>query len=78
MNNFSDYLTPEEAYRINKNNNGEVISLEEFEERAKIKGICTGCRAEEKWRYAGSNLCFSCVTGEWDASSDYELISDFD
>jgi hypothetical protein len=74
MNNFADFVTPTEAYRINKSDGPDCITLDEFIARSKVKGLCSGCRTEDVWRYAGTGMCFSCTTGEWDASGDYELI----
>lgn len=28
------------------------------------------------WKYSGLDMCFTCITGETDASDDYELIPD--
>lgn len=33
---------------------------------------CENCGAPE-WKYATTGMCFSCTTGETDASDDYEV-----
>jgi hypothetical protein len=95
MNNFADYLTPEQAYEINKNEvciqiggshiciqstldseakDKDNTTLAEWKRRASIRGKCIVCKEEDKWRYADTDMCFSCTTGEADASGDYELL----
>jgi hypothetical protein len=67
MNNYAEYITPEKAKEI-----GDGRSLEELKRLAKSKGKCVVCGAPV-WKYAGQGLCFTCTTGEADASEDYEL-----
>lgn len=79
MNNFGQYLTPEQAYENNKDvatNNPDypMQTLEDYTKRSKVNGMCTVCEMEKIWRYGGTDMCFSCLTGEADASDDYELI----
>jgi hypothetical protein len=66
MNNFSRYITPQEAKE-----HGDTRSIELLTELSKDNSHCD-C-GEQVWRYAGVGLCFSCTTGESDASGDYEL-----
>ena len=68
MNNFGKYITPEEAKA-----GGDSRSLKTLRRlAAKPVRICCNCD-EEVWRYGGTDLCFSCTTGEADASEDFEL-----
>ena len=67
MNNFIHFITPEEAVKL-----GDERTLKELKRAAKSKGRCECC-GEKAWKYAGTGLCFSCTTGESDASEDYEL-----
>lgn len=69
MNNFARYLTPEEALP-----QCTGITLAELQERATAPPAkCQVCATEEVWRFAGTGMCFSCTTGEADASDDLEL-----
>lgn len=70
MNNFAEYLTPEQAFRRHVI---KGVSLLEFKERAKDSGECEVCGGPI-WRLTGLGMCFTCTTGEADASNDYELI----
>jgi hypothetical protein len=69
MNNFKHFITPEQARE-----QGDTRDM------ALLKSLATGrankcCNCDEdEWRFAGLGMCFSCVTGESDASDDYELI----
>jgi hypothetical protein len=68
MNNFAEYITPERAKE-----NGDSRSLAALKALAARKDrICENCD-EMAWRLGGVGLCFSCTTGEADASEDYEL-----
>jgi len=67
MNNFGEYITPENAHELNPD-----ISISTYRKRAKNKATCQ-CGQEKVWKYADTGLCFSCTTGESDASDDYEL-----
>ncbi|MBU1092578.1 hypothetical protein KJ836_02835 [Patescibacteria group bacterium] len=69
MNNFT-FITPEEVIRIDKSH-----TLEEFKKMANAKPIKCQCGQEDIWKYGECGLCFSCTTGESDASDDYEIIS---
>ena len=75
MNNFDHYITPREAYKRDLEIGQTGTSVEYYEELAKVTEKCSVCGMENQWRYAGTGMCFSCTTGEWDASEDYELIS---
>lgn len=73
MNNFCRYLTPEEAVAFDRQHNPRsVSSIEYYKKRAKLNKTCCNCD-EKVWRYGGGDMCFSCTTGESDASGDYEL-----
>lgn len=61
------YVTPEEAKAF-----GDERSLTELKYLASLHQNCSAC-GSPAWKYAGSGLCFSCTTGESDASNDYEL-----
>lgn len=69
MKNFGEYITPERAYAIRL---GDHFSLADYRRMAADNSKCQ-C-GEPVWRYVGQGLCFSCTTGEADASEDYELI----
>jgi len=65
---FAAYLTPEQARE-----KGTMESLKELRKRARINRVCENCE-NPVWRYGGADMCFPCVTGETDASEDYELV----
>jgi hypothetical protein len=70
VNNFHTLLTPKEAFEK------DVIkgtTLPEYEVLSRMKGMCIVCRKDEIWKLANTEMCFSCTTGESDASEDYEL-----
>lgn len=70
MNNFAKYLTPKQAKRL-----GDDRTLKELEEAAKDDSECDVC-GQPIWRYGHGDktgLCFTCTTGQVDASEDYEL-----
>lgn len=64
---FAEYLTPEQARE-----KGSVESLKQLYKRARVNRKCCNCE-NPVWRYADLDMCFPCVTGETDASNDYEL-----
>ncbi|KKR14730.1 MAG: hypothetical protein UT43_C0017G0001 [Parcubacteria group bacterium GW2011_GWC1_39_29] len=71
MNNFGKFITPEEAQKL-----GDKRSLEEFKNALKNNDICEVCNSFPIWKYGYGNdtgLCFTCTTGETDASNDQEL-----
>jgi hypothetical protein len=70
MNNFQRLITPEMAKR-----GGDSRSLAAIRELACVPdSMCLVCGMQKAWRYAGFGLCFTCTTGETDASKDYELV----
>ena len=77
MNNFGGYLTPEEADgKTIDQSTGAPILREEIQVLANAPdSLCENCQVESVWKAAGTGLCFSCTTGEADASDDYELMS---
>ena len=68
MHNFHSYITPEKAHELNPS-----TPLSEYQSQARDRSKCQ-C-GQPVWRYAGTGLCFTCTTGEADASEDYELSS---
>lgn len=78
---FAEYISPQQAYDLNKGDpkKGDMVatlSLKEWEERARVTGLCETCESNPVWRYGGTGMCFPCTTGESDASEDYELIQE--
>lgn len=71
MNNFGEFLTPEEVIKGGDTRLPKVLK----ELSSSIDELCMVCEREGIWRYAGTRMCFSCTTGEADASDDIELIS---
>jgi len=68
MNNYGGYITPQESKDA-----GDTRSLQELIALAKRKPRrCFNCD-EMQWNYGGCGMCFSCTTGEADASDDLEL-----
>ena len=67
MNNYAGYITPEQAQA-----RGDTRTMDELRRLARSNEKCEVCD-EPAWRYGGCGLCFSCTTGEADASDDYEL-----
>jgi hypothetical protein len=71
MNNFGGYTTPKRAREF-----GDTRSLKELQALAKRKARrCSNCD-ELEWKYGGCGMCFSCTTGEADASDDLEIQED--
>jgi hypothetical protein len=68
MNNFAEYITPAKAHELNPDR-----SVKQYEKQARNHSTCQ-CGQEKVWKYGGCDLCFSCTTGEADASDDYELV----
>lgn len=69
MHNFT-YTTPSELVR--KHPDG--INFQELKRRSRLPDKeCENCN-QLAWKYADNGLCFSCTTGESDASEDYELV----
>ena len=63
-------ITPEEYFKI-----AGKPSLEKLRKRARTRFLCEVCGSLPTWRLADTGMCFSCTTGESDASGDYELIA---
>jgi hypothetical protein len=71
---FAEYITPEKAFEQDKElNNSPAHTLKEYERAARSRRRCIVCGAPV-WRLVMTDMCFSCTTGESDASEDYELI----
>lgn len=75
MSNPTKFVPPEFAHHWDlKNNKPPQHTLADWIERAKNEpGMCEICETEEAWKYGGVGMCFTCTTGESDASGDYEL-----
>lgn len=70
---FAEYVSAEKAFELHcKANKRPVHTLEDFRKAAHSKGKCEVC-GQPVWKMAMTGLCFSCTTGEPDASNDYEL-----
>jgi len=77
MNNFEHYLTPQEAKKLNDNTKGgRRKPLSYYKKLSKNDAVCFVCEMEKVWRLADTGMCFSCTTGEADASDDYEIIGE--
>lgn len=75
MNNFGLYLSPEQMFARDTSINGKPLyTLQEYIERSNIDERCSVCEMEDVWKYGGTHMCFSCMTGEHDASDEMELI----
>lgn len=75
MNNFHSYITPEKAAKLhNTIESNDKVSVAHYEHLSKNKQMCFVCKIEKVWRFGGCGMCFSCTTGEADASDDYELL----
>ena len=71
---FAEFITPEKAYEFDCSlNTPPAFSLKEYKHAAHSHQRCCICGASA-WKMAMQGLCFSCTTGESDASEDYELI----
>jgi len=70
---FGGYLTPEQAYENDKKaNGGSMHTLAEYKRMARKTNDECDC-GRPVWRLVGLGMCFTCITGESDASDDYEL-----
>lgn len=67
MNNYGGFITPEQAKE-----RGDSRSINELRQLAQSDATCAVCD-EKAWKHGGTGLCFSCTTGESDASDDLEL-----
>lgn len=69
MNNFAAYLTPEQLLTRGH----KRYTLEQLRALAeRPANTCLNCD-EKEWKIVGTGLCFSCQTGESDASDDFEI-----
>ena len=74
MNNFINFVTPEQAKALDdQTKGGRRKPLSYYKRRAKDHRFCFICESEKIWRFGDTDLCFSCTTGEADASDDYEI-----
>ena len=72
MNNFGTYMTPEDYVA---EFGEEEHTLQELQRMAnQEEEACVVCEVENAWKFAGSGMCFTCTTGEADASEDVELL----
>ncbi len=73
MENFHSYITPEQAKTFDDGiEGGRRKPLSYYRELSTKDGICMNCDSPT-WKLVDTGLCFSCTTGESDASSDYEI-----
>lgn len=49
------------------------LSEENYLRIASNDGRCYCCKQRHVWRLAHTGMCFTCTTGESDASDDYEI-----
>lgn len=72
---FAGYKSPQQAFDGYKEVNGGVplFSLKQLKTMAANDSLCFVCESMPVWRMAGLGMCFTCTTGESDASNDYEL-----
>ena len=64
-----NFISPEEAARLNIDNTSGGV--DHYKALAANESTCD-C-GQPVWKLADTGLCFSCTTGESDASDDYEL-----
>ena len=75
MENFHSYITPEQAKDMDDTlEGGRRKPLSYYQALSNNDGVCMNC-GSPTWKLVDTGLCFSCTTGESDASSDYELIA---
>lgn len=65
-----NYITPERYFK--EQGSRDPVSLKELQRRAENDATCDHC-PNPVWKLVDLGMCFSCVTGESDASDDYEL-----
>ena len=65
---FAELLTVNQAVRRKVTQ----FSRKELEKMARDNSSCEVCD-RPSWRFAGLGMCFTCITGESDASDDSEL-----
>lgn len=72
MNNFGATIAPLEAKSL-ADAAGQVKPLQWWVDlAARRPRACPNC-GEPEWKYGRCGLCFSCTTGEADASDDREI-----
>jgi hypothetical protein len=75
MNNFHSYITPKKAAELHNSIEGnDHVSVAHYRHLSKNKKMCFVCGMERVWCFGECGMCFSCTTGEADASDDFELI----
>lgn len=70
MNNFN-FITVEDFIKAHPD---EAKNRDHLNQISKQRNSRCQCGQENVWRYGEADLCFTCTTGEADASDDYELI----
>ena len=73
MNNFGKYITPIDYWDLYHTEEDGFNSLKEVVMASKNDDTCVNCD-EKVWKLANTGMCFSCTSGESDASDDFELI----
>jgi hypothetical protein len=63
------YVTPEKAFEKDLL---KGKSLAHYQALNRNKQTCCNCE-NAVWKLVDTQMCFSCTTGETDASDDYEL-----
>lgn len=71
MNNFN-FVTPSQLIRKHPDQAPQLKKLRRLAN--KKDKVCDICESEKAWKYGETGMCFSCTTGEYDASEDYELL----
>lgn len=66
------YITPVKAAELDIHHNGKDADY--YKNLNERNHECENC-SNSAWKLADTGLCFSCTTGETDASEDYELIN---
>lgn len=69
MNNFT-YITPSDLLDKHPDCTSSLDKLIAISQEPDSDCDC----GEPVWKYGQSGMCFSCTTGEADASDDYELL----
>lgn len=73
MTKFLALITPEQAKEFHDQYNPKnMLPLSYWQKRAKLKARCFVC-GQPVWKWGQTDMCFTCTTGEADASDDYEL-----
>ena len=69
-----NYITPKQAADLGVSDGNKDAKY--YTKLAKKVGKCDNC-SNPRWKLIDNDLCFSCTTGETDASEDYELLQEF-